>query len=161
MRPSFRYAAVLFAVSLLVACGGSKSSIDTSKVLTKAQYIEASDAICNTFINRINGIVSSAGNDLSLEAAKSVLTQRLIPLFQDEHKALLRLIPPKRDTAQLQAALSAMNSGINTIIAKVSSAKTKEELDALNPRDIAAWKTEVGNYGMHICGSKPTTTTSQ
>jgi hypothetical protein len=153
------FVAVVVAAALLVACSSSsKSNIDTSKVLTKAQYIEASDAICNTFRNRINGVVSSAGNDLSLAAAKAVLTQRLIPLFQQEHKELVRLRPPKEDAPRLQAMLRAMNGGINTIIGRVNSAQTKEELDALNPRGIRAWKTEAGLYGMHVCGSKPTTT---
>jgi len=151
--------AIGVAAALLVACSSSKS-IDTSKVLTKAEYIKASDDICDTYRNRINGVVSSAGNGLTVSQAKDTFTKKLIPLFQAEHNELLALKPPKQDAAKLSAALIEMNSGINTIIGRVGAAGSIADLNAIDPRGIAAWKIDVGNYGMHICGSKQTTTTT-
>ena len=155
-RFSRAFVAVGVAAALLVSCSSSgKGRVDSNVPLTKAEYIKESDAVCNTYRNKINSVVSSSGTNLSLAAAKAVLTQRLIPLFQEEHKQLVRLRAPKADAARLAGALLAMNGGINTIIGRVNSATSTQELDALNPRGIRAWKTEVGNYGMHICGSKP------
>jgi hypothetical protein len=141
--------------ALLVACSSSKSSIDTSKILTKAEYTRESDAICRTYRNRITGVVSSAGTGLSLTALKGIWTQRLIPLFQAEHQELLRLRPPKADAVRLKAALLAMNGGINTIVGRVNSANSAAQLDAINPRGLQAWNTEVRNYGMRTCGWNP------
>jgi hypothetical protein len=151
---------VAFGVAvLLVACGSDKPKIDTSKVLTKAQYIEVSDDICDEYGKKTIAIVGRAGDDLSLEEAKATLKTQLIPLFQAEYRELSALKPPPEDVARLKGALLAMNKGINTIISEVEVAKSKNALDAINPKGIAQWKTEVGNYGMSRCGTKPTTTT--
>jgi hypothetical protein len=145
--------------ALLVGCGSDKPKIDTSKVLTKAQYIQASDDICNEFGKQNRSIAGSAGENPSFEKAKSTLQTQLIPLFQAEHDALAALKPPKEDAARMLGALQAMSSGINTIIGEVEAAKSKDALDSINPKGIAQWKTEVGNYGMSKCGSKTPSTT--
>jgi hypothetical protein len=153
-------AIVVFAL-LLVACSSSaKSHVDLNKVLTKAEYIKESDRICANYRDRIDGVVGSAGSGISISAAKAVFTQRLIPLFEAEHKELLRLKAPKADAKKLADALTAMSSGINTIIGRVAGATTISDLNAINPKGIGRWKYVVGNYGMHVCGSKPTTTTT-
>jgi hypothetical protein len=153
-------AIVVFAL-LAVACSSSaKSHVDVNKVLTKAEYIKESDTICANYRDRINGIVGSAGSGLSLSAAKAVFTQRLIPLFEAEHEELIRLRAPKADAKKLAGALVAMSSGINTIVGRVNGATSITDLNAINPKGIGRWKYVVGNYGMHICGSKPTTTTT-
>ncbi len=53
-----------------------------------------------------------------------------------------------------------MNSGINTIIGRVGSAGSIADLNAIDPKGITAWKIDIGKYGMHVCGSKSTTTTT-
>jgi hypothetical protein len=147
---------------LLVGCSSSsKPKVDTNKVLTKLEYIQAANDICKTYRERINGVVSSEGTGLSLSDAKDVLTKQLIPLFQEEHTALIALKPPAADAANLKAALVAMNSGINTIIGRVGSATSTDELDTINPQGLSAWKGEFGTYGALECGSPPTSTTSQ
>jgi hypothetical protein len=148
---------------LLVACGGSDSepAIDRTKVLTKAEYIKVSDDICLEYRGRINGIISSAGNDLSLQEAKDTWNNKLIPLFEAEHKELSDLKPPPADVAEMEAALRAMKSAINTIIGRVQSASSKAALDAMSPRGLRTWKLAAGNYGMSVCGPKGATTTSQ
>jgi hypothetical protein len=157
-RFSRAFVAIAVAAALLVSCSSSgKSPVASNVPLTKDEYIKQSDAICNTYRNRINNVVASAGQGLSLSAARAVLIQRLIPLFQAEHQELLQLRPPKADAARLAATLRAMNGGINTIVGRVNSATSIDELNAINPRGIRAWKTESGLYGMHICGSKTTT----
>lgn len=159
VRFSRAIVAIGVAAALLVACSSSKHNLDTSKTLTKADYITASDDICKSYVDRITGVVSSAGAGLKLSESKDTFTKKLIPLFQAEHTELIALKPPKKDAANLTAALVAMNSGINTIIGRVGSAGSIADLNAINPRGLAVWKTQVGNYGMHVCGSKTTTTT--
>jgi hypothetical protein len=154
-------AAGVVAVLLVGCSSSSKPKVDTNKVLTKAEYIRAADDICKTYRERINGVVSSESTGPSLQEAKDVLNQKLIPLFQAERKALLELKPPAKDAANLEAALTAMNSGINTIIGRVGSATSTDELDAINPRGLSAWKGEFGTYGALECGSPPTSTTAQ
>ena len=156
----FRFLRVIVAigvsVALLGACssGSAKSAADTNKRLTKAGYIEASDAICSTFKDRIGGVVVSAGSGLTVSEAKDTFTKKLIPLFQLEHKELLALKPPKADEALLKSALIAMNSGINTIIGRVASAGSITDLNAIRPAGMIAWKIQSAKYGMQICGAK-------
>jgi hypothetical protein len=152
--------AIGVAAVLLAACGSSSKGIDTSKTLTKADYIKASDDICSTYQHRYDGIVSAAGAGLSVAQAKDTFTQKLIPLFQAEHRELLALKPPKKDAARLKAALVEMNSGINTIIGRVGGAASIADLNAIDPRGLAAWKIDVGKYGIHGCGTVGTTTTT-
>jgi len=148
----------VFAV-VLAACGSSSKSVDTSKPLTKADYIKAYDNICATYRNRIDGVVGSAGSGLTVSEAKDTFNTKLIPLFQGERQALLALKPPPKDAAKMRGALTELNSGINTIIGRVGSAATIAELNAIDPRGIAAWKIDIGKYGIHGCGSQPTPTT--
>lgn len=148
-------AAGVAAVALVGCSSSSKPKVDTSKVLTKAEYIQAADGICRSYRERINGVVGSASNGPTLDEAKAVLTNKLIPLFQAEHKELVALKPPAADAPTLAAALVAMNSGINTIIGRVPAATTTAELDAINPKGLGAWKAEFGKYGALDCGAKP------
>jgi hypothetical protein len=151
---------VSVAAALLGACSSSsKPQIDTSKTLTKAEYIKASDDICATYRDRIDAVVAGAGNGLTLSEAKDTFNKKLIPLFQAEHAELIALKPPTKDANNLKNALLSMNGGINTIIGRVGGAASIADLNAIHPRGTAVWKITVGNYGMHVCGSKTTTTT--
>lgn len=162
-----RFSRAIVAIGLvtvsLAACGSDKPSIDTSKVLTKAEYITASDEICDTYGDRIVGVVSSSGGGLSLAEAKHILKTKVIPLFQAEHAELAKLKPPKADVVEMDAALLVMNQGTNTILADVDSATSIAELNGINAKGIAKWKAAAGLYGMTRCGSKaavPSSTTT-
>jgi hypothetical protein len=152
--------AIGVAAVFLAACGSSSKSIDTSKTLTKADYIKAYEDICSSYKDRFDGIVSSAGGGLTVAQTKDIFNTKLIPLFQAERKDLLALKPPKKDAARMKQALVEMNSGINTIIGRVGGASSIAELSAIDPRGLAAWKIDIGKYGIGVCGATSSTTTT-
>jgi hypothetical protein len=142
-------------VILAAACGSSsKPKTDSTKPLTKAEYIEQSDSICRTYNERINSVVGSAGSGLTLEDYKKIFNDKLIPLFRAEHDELRALRPPKEDAAVLDRALVRMASGINTIVGRVDSAESIEQLKAIKPTGIGDWRLAAGKYGMKVCGIK-------
>jgi hypothetical protein len=148
---------VVIGVTALMLTGCSSSSkpkTDSTKPLTKAEYIKQSDSICRTYGERINSVVGSAGGGLSLGEAKKIFTDKLIPLFRSEHDELSALRPPKKDAAVLEAALVRMSSGINTIIGRVDGAENISQLNAIRPTGIGDWRLAAGKYGMTVCGVK-------
>jgi hypothetical protein len=135
------------------ACSSSsKPKTDSTKPLSKTEYIKQSDSICRSYSDRINSVVSASGNALTVPDAKKTFNDKLIPLFRTELAELRALRPPKKDAAVLDLALIAMSSGINTIIVQVRAADSIAKLDAIAPKGIARWKAAVGKYGMHVCG---------
>lgn len=146
--------AIAVAIAFLAACSSSdKPRVASNKRLTKAAYIKASDAICDRYSEQINGVVRSAGSGLTLAEAKDTFTSRLIPLFQAEYKELVLLRAPEADAFILRASLTAMNSGISTIIGRVDSATSIADLNAIKPTGLTAWKQEAKKYGMQKCGT--------
>ncbi len=140
-------------VSLAAACSSS-SKTDSTKPLSKAEYIKQSDSICRTYNERINSVVGSAGSGLTLEDAKKIFTDKLIPLFRSEHAELSALRPPKADAAVLDQALVRLSSGINTIVGRVGGAESIEQLNAIKPTGLGDWRVAAGKYGMSVCGVK-------
>jgi hypothetical protein len=147
-------AAGLVVAALLAACSSSaKPKTVSNQPLSKAEYIKQSDAICSRYDDRIHSVVSHAGAGISFEDLKKTFNEQLIPLFRNELAELRSLKPPKADADRMDKALTAMSSGINTIIGLVGGAKTVADLAAISPTGIPRWKNEVGSYGMHVCGS--------
>ena len=154
-----RFSRVVVAAGLIVmlaaACGSSsKPKTDSTKPLSKAEYIKQSDSICRTYNERINSVVGSAGSGLTLEDAKKIFTDKLIPLFRSEHDELSALRPPKKDEAYFEAALLRLSSGINTIVGRVDGAESIEQLNAIKPTGLGDWRVAAGKYGMTVCGVK-------
>ena len=153
-----RFSRVVVAAGLIVmlaaACGSSSKPKTTGKPLSKAEYIKQSDSICRTYNERINSVVGSAGSGLTLEDAKKIFTDKLIPLFRSEHDELSALRPPKADAAVLEHALLRLSSGINTIVGRVGGAESIEQLNAIKPTGLGDWRVAAGKYGMTVCGVK-------
>ena len=57
-------------------------------------------------------------------------------------------------TKAMNAAISTVETGINTIIGRVGGAQNIAQLNAIKPTGIGDWRVEAGRYGMTVCGVK-------
>jgi len=137
----------------LGACGSDGSAKPTpNKILTKAEYIERADAICKSYGERIRGVYHSAGGGLNFVQSKKILVEKLIPLFRAELLDLIALRKPDADKVQLNDKfLLNLSQGINTIIARVASAKTMTDLNGINPPGLQRAKQAALAYGIKQC----------
>jgi hypothetical protein len=138
--------------SLLGACSSTSSGKGTrNKILSKSEYIDQADAICKSYGSRIDGVVSHAGNGLTLEQAQQIWNEKLIPLFRGQLADLRRLRPPRADQARIDKFLLDMSQAINTFAAKVSTANSVSEINAIHPTGLARFKKAAVAYGMKVC----------
>ena len=144
--------AVCVVAVLVGACSSNGAGkVTANKVLSKSEYIAHADAICRSYRGRLNGVVGGAGSGLTVEQARKIFNEKLIPLFRSQLAALRTLRPPRADQARTDQFLTDMAQAINTIVVQVIAAKSMAELNAIHPSGLARFKKAAEAYGMKIC----------
>ncbi len=153
-------AAVALACALAAAgCGdddgGDKAKTTTTAPLTKAQYVERADKICQATTAQLK----KEGAKLSAGAAKTgnlppqdeivmFLRNTSVPTYERMLASLRVLPPPPDDAAELDGFLASLANAIDTVKedpAKYSKTSAPDPFDDANAR--------AQRYGMEICGS--------
>lgn len=142
--------ALVLAVGLLATgCGGgddSKASDEpTAAAITKADFTEQANAICAKGNAEIETAANALGDDPTTDQITQFATDTLVPNVQGQHDSISDLGAPKGDEVDVDAILTALQDGIDTLAADpaVITAEGDDPFAAAN--DLAA------AYGLTDC----------
>lgn len=143
-KPLAAGAAILFvALSLgLTACGSSES--DDS--LTNAQVVEQADAICTDFNARLLDIISNLDPNSTQADAETLVTDEIVPLYEQEIEELRALEPNSDDEAAYTEMLDTLETELQAIEADPS------RLTSGGTAFPEATK-KAKEFGLKVCGS--------
>lgn len=106
----------LLALALLalfaIGCGSSDSSDSSSEALSKADYIEQGNAICDKGNAELAAAAKEIGSNPSKAQIESYATDTLIPNLEDQAAALRALGAPEGDQETVDAIYTALDDGI-------------------------------------------------
>jgi hypothetical protein len=149
-------AALVAASALLAGCGGSDDDASGSEAtLTKAQYVQKANAICDkgskatadgydAFYNRYP---VSEGRELTKAQEVELVRVVIIPNVDDQARQLEKLPAPEGDEAEVAAFVDTLNGAVEAL---ESEPLSFYEPGAGNPLLPAA--EEAGAYGLTHCG---------
>jgi hypothetical protein len=138
---------VLAMVAIATGCGGGDS-----ERLTKAEFIEQGDAICEQSNNQIRKEYEAFAKSNEVKEAEltnaqgaEIGGQILLPNMQTQAEELRELNPPEADEKQIVKMLDALEAGI---------AKARDEPKSLIGADYPFAETNelAQKYGFKVCG---------
>jgi hypothetical protein len=145
MRTAIVISAVAILVVIAAGCGGD------SDRLTRAEYVEAADAICRDAQQKN----SDLGEPRSLEEMVAFL-EKSQALSEEELVKLEALNPPVADEAQVQRArelnrqLIAMMGDLRSALEAADEARSQEIVDEANRMTLEADEI-AANLGLVVC----------
>ncbi len=158
MHSKLLVAALALACCLAAAagCGGDddagKAKTATTPPLTKAQYIDRADKICQASTAQLKaaGVKLAGGREGKLSQAQIVtfLKDSSVPTYEQMLERLRALRPPPDDAGALDAYLASLANAIDTV--KADPAKYAKPT-APDPFDDSNARAE--RYGLKVCGS--------
>lgn len=133
----------------LAACGGSD---DSTTALTKAEFLKQGNAICEKGNQRIGKAAEEefprSGAKPSQGELEGFVTQTVIPSVQRQLDQIGELTPPAADEEEVEAILSAAQSGLDKAKAD-PSLLTKE-----GPGPFEKANELADEYGLTTCGEE-------
>jgi hypothetical protein len=146
-------AALIALAAVVVGCGGSDS--DTSSSLSKAQFIKQADAICEKSNDKVGSEFESyakeQGWDENKEPSKKqqeeAITDVVAPSVQTQVDEIKDLGTPAGDEDQVEAMLTAVEEGVETLEEDPS-----QLTEGKNP--LAKGSKLARDYGLEKCGEE-------
>ena len=138
--------AALFATSALIVagCGGDDSS-DDEPAPTKAEYITQADDICVADQEEIQTAAADVSGDPDDPATQEVVTNDVLPIYQDQLAELRDLTPPEGDEDATEAIYSALEEAL---------AAVDEDPAAIGDPTVFAEANDLATeYGLKECGN--------
>lgn len=138
--------AALFATSALIAagCGGDDSSSD-EPAPTKAEYITQADDICAADQEEIQTAAADVSGDPSDPATQEVVTNDVLPIYQDQLDELRGLTPPEGDEEATEGIYNALEEALSAV---------EEDPAAIgDPTTFADANEQATEYGLEVCGA--------
>ena len=114
MRKPLAVGAATIAVALslgLAACG----SDDSDEGLTKAEVIEQADAVCLDYTEQLAEIVSNLDPQATQADAEALVTDEIVPLYEQEIEELRAIEPNSDDEAAYTEMLDTLESELQAI----------------------------------------------
>ena len=114
MRKPLAVGAATIAVALslgLAACG----SDDSDEGLTKAEVIEQADAVCLDYTGQLAEIVSNLDPQATQADAEALVTDEIVPLYEQEIEELRAIEPNSDDEAAYTEMLDTLESELQAI----------------------------------------------
>lgn len=141
-------AALLAATALIAAgCGGSDDSSDSDEPApTQAAYITEADAICAADAKTIQGLQADLpSNDINDPAVQEIITNEVLPVYQEQLTKLRELTPPEGDEDATAAIYDELDTALQAIEDDPAAIGDQSNFTAAN--DLA------NEYGLTECGS--------
>lgn len=134
----------LLAATMLVAtgCGGDDSSDDAP---TKAEYITQADDICAADQEEIQTAAADVSGDPSDPATQEVVTNDVLPIYQDQLDELRGLTPPEGEEDATEGIYDALEEALAAI---------EEDPAAIgDPTTFADANEQAVAFGLEVCGA--------
>jgi hypothetical protein len=149
-RRSTASAAILAALALAAgACGGDDDG-DSAEPLTKAEFIEQADQICEQTNDATQAEVNEfLGGASPTDATLPDVAELVAAGIQDQVSGIRDLVPPEGDEQEVDAILDKADEGAEQI---------QEEPGSLGRTGVPNPSLEEANqlavdYGLQVCGS--------
>jgi len=145
MKKSLLTLLALLGASLLVAtgCGGDDSSEESAP--TKADYIAQADDICAADQEEIQTAAADVSGDPDDPATQEVVTNDVLPIYQDQLDELRALTPPEGDEEATGGIYDALEEALAAI---------EEDPAAIgDPTTFADANEQAVDYGLEVCGA--------
>lgn len=142
-----RIAAAVVATMVGAACGDD----DGGSAITRAEFIEAADAICADFEERFDALGEELAADATFEDVARLFLDEGLPLFREQIEELRALEAPEADAeelARLWDDLEEATEELEQAIEEDPQGTLSGELDPF-----AEQKATAQEYGFEECGS--------
>lgn len=155
-------AVIAFAGVALVACGG-----DDAEALTKAEFIEQADAVCETATAEIDAVFDGVWTEieqLDENDRQGIAVQfdagfdEAGPVFDRQVEGLRALAPPADDAEMIESMLDDLEAGIAEYRETIQAAANGDE-DALDRMEsdedpLEDVNARARDYGLTTCGAE-------
>lgn len=135
----------LLAATMLVAtgCGGDDSSEESAP--TKAEYITQADDICAADQEEIQTAAADVSGDPSDAATQEVVTNDVLPIYQEQLDELRALTPPEGEEEATAGIYDALEEALAAI---------EEDPAAIgDPTTFADANEQAVDFGLEVCGA--------
>lgn len=126
---------------------GSATTVSTSS-LTKAQFVQKANAVCERGRQKFLNYRYPSNPPTSERPFSEAVKVSIAPDLQEVVDGIRDLGAPQGDEPEIEAYLSAMQQGIDTIMEDHASLKTLPEVEA----SFLASAKLAHEYGAHLCG---------
>ena len=137
--------ALLLTLGLAVSgCGGGDGDEDAApEPISKADFSTQADKICADATADLTAAAEALGEDPSQEQIEAFASDSLVPSLQAQHDDIEALGAPEGDEDEVEAILTALQEGIDTVEADPGSITSSEPFGEAS--ELAA------DYGLEEC----------
>jgi hypothetical protein len=149
------------AALLMTACS------DDAEALTKPEFIEQADAVCQQASDEVEPIFEEFWTDFEdqddpadddeMFTGYAALMAELAPMWEEQTDELRELEPPSEDVEEIDALLDDFEAAVDEVsevstAAAAGDAEARAAMDGENPMEDVNHRARV--YGLTVCGAE-------